>query len=114
MLDEKSLLEELVRWVEDPEAILNCFKKHNITVNQTVYVVTRWTRHAPYEVITCTTNTLRYSDRTNCEHISASGRYASGSYYTGTFRSTSRNKTLFTDKQKALDVCAQLNKGETR
>ena len=110
MLDEKSLIQELTRWVEDPEAILNCFKKYNITVNQTVYVVTRWTRNSPYEVVTCTTNTLRYSDRTKSEHISASGRYANGCCYTGTFRATSKDKTLFTDRQKALDACAQLNK----
>lgn len=113
MLDEKSLIQELTRWVDNPEAILNCFKKHNLTVNQTVYVITRWTHHSPYEVVTCTTNTLRYSDHTKCEHISASGRYANGCSYTGTFRSGSRNKTLFVDKQKALDVCAQLNTKET-
>lgn len=84
-------------------------KLHNMTlvdVGQTVYVVTKYGT-CSYEVIECLINRKTVKTRIS---FSVKGEYHNGNFYNGTFVEKSIGKTVFTDRDKAINYRNRLNK----
>jgi hypothetical protein len=91
----------------EPDEIIKLHNTSQIDVGHTVYVLTRYFRDNPYEVIECTINRKTVITRST---FSVSGKYKNGNWYNGTFVDNSIGKKVFLNFDDANRECERLNR----
>lgn len=93
----------------EPDEIAKLHNTSKIDVGQTVYVITRYFKGDPYEIIECTVNRKTVITRST---FAVSGLYANGNWYNGTFVDKSIGKKVFLSMDDAVEECEKLNKNK--
>lgn len=109
LIDADKLLEDYLKLIPENSGIVDAGRAYqviknaptvsesNITVGDTVYVVTKYAYH-DYEIIECSITRLTYKNKFI---FTVHGRYKNGNYYTANYVEKSIGKNVFINKDDA-------------
>lgn len=109
LIDMDKLLEDYLKLVPENSGVVDAGQVYriiknapivsepNITVGDTVYVVTK-DAYRNYEIIECSVTRLTYKNRFT---FTVHGRYKNGNYYTANYVEKSIGKSVFANKEDA-------------
>lgn len=93
----QNALIELLRFV-DGVINLPVITKPSVRVNDTVYVITKYSAKSNEEVIKCKVTRMTYKKKFT---FSVKGKYANGNFYNANFTEKSIDKNVFLSKEEA-------------
>ena len=108
-VDKYQLINRLAAYEDTGLDPFEIKRLHNISlvdIGKEVYVVTKYGTRT-YEVIDCIITRKTVKTRIS---FSVKGEYHNGNFYNGTFVEKSIDKTVFTDKAKAINYRNRLNR----
>ena len=109
MLVKENLVKTLESYVDFPDELADRIMYESVYLGKTLYVVTQCSRRSKYEVVKVVVTTTRYNSRKDTKSFTVEGKYANNNNYTGTFRLTSLDRTVFINPYQAQRACSTKN-----
>lgn len=104
---DRSILNSILE--QDSEELIDKLLNNLIYLGKDVYIVSQYFRNYPFEVITATVNTMRLSLHTKRKTFAVTGKWSNNNYYNASFSLSSIGKTVFLNKEEAINICNKKN-----